>query len=374
MQKINSKKKSVQSVETVETTEEVLEETTEEVLEETDEEIEERRIGVGIDFGTVNLLVYVEGQGIIFDEPSVVAYDRDSRKVIAAGFDADNMTGKTHDKIKIVRPLRDGVISDIRAAKDLLKFVFSKVNLHASNSEIRGVLCCPSEVTQIERKALLQLPQQLGIEEVYIEEEIKSGCVGSGVDIYTDRGTMVVDIGGGSTDVGILNLGDVVLSKTLRMAGNFIDHEIIKYCKQHLKIEIGQKTAERIKIELGTLNEKKDVATMRVAGRDLLTGLPRHTEITSRNVTEVLLPIFNDIKNLMIATLKDTPPELCSDIYYDGILLNGGVSLVDHAAEYFTENLGLKVKVSSNPLTSVVLGTKVLLKTRGHFVKDADTE
>ncbi|XMB87286.1 rod shape-determining protein [Mycoplasmatota bacterium WC44] len=371
---MKAKKVKEESLETFENNEEITEELVEETTEEEYDESQVEKVGVGIDFGTVNLLVYVEGQGIIFNEPSVVAYDRASGQVIAAGFDADNMTGKIHDKIKIVRPLRDGVISDIRAAKDLLKYVFGRVNLHASNSEIRGVLCCPSEVTQIERKALLQLPIQLGIEEVYIEEEIKSGTVGSGVDIFTDRGTMVVDIGGGSTDVGILSLGDVVLSKTLRMAGNFIDHEIIKYCKQHLKIEVGAKTAEKIKIELGTLNEKKDVATMRVAGRDLLTGLPRHTEITSRNVTEVLLPIFNDIKNLMIATLKDTPPELCSDIYYDGILINGGVSLVDYASEYFSEKLGLKVKVSSNPLTSVVLGTKVLLKTRGHFVKDADTE
>ncbi len=363
MQKNNRKGQSLDSVKT-----------TDEFVEETTGEFDEKKIGVGIDFGTVNLLVYVEGQGIIFDEPSVVAYDRASGELIAAGFDADEMTGKTHDKIKIVRPLRDGVISNIKAAKDLLKYVFSRVNIHASNTEIRAVLCCPSEVTQIERKALLQLPVQLGINEVYIEEEIKSGLVGSGVDIYTDRGTMVVDIGGGSTDVGILNLGDVVLSKSLRMAGNFIDHEVVKYCKQHLKIEVGQKTAERIKIELGTVNLKKDVATMRVAGRDLLTGLPRHTEITSRNVTEILIPVFNDIKNLIIATLKDTPPELCSDIYYDGILLNGGVSLIDYAAEYFSEELGLKVRVSSNPLTSVVLGTKVLLKTRGHFLKDADTE
>ncbi len=225
-------------------------------------------VGMGIDFGTVNLLVYVEGQGIIFNEPSVVAYDVDSSVLIAAGKEADEMTGKTHDKIRIVRPLRDGVISDLRAAKDIIKYVFEKVR-YFNTKGMRAIICCPSEVTQIERKALQQLGSLMGIPDTKIEEEIKSGVIGAGEDIYGTAGVMVIDIGGGTTDVGVLCLGDVVLSKSLRIAGNFIDGEIIKYIKQHFKLEVGVKTAERVKINLATLDPNAELETMKIAGRDL---------------------------------------------------------------------------------------------------------
>ncbi len=322
-------------------------------------------VGMGIDFGTVNLLVYVEGQGIIFNEPSVVAYDVDSGVLIAAGKEADEMTGKTHDKIRIVRPLRDGVISDLRAAKDIIKYVFEKVR-YFNTKGMRAIICCPSEVTQIERKALQQLGSLMGIPDTKIEEEIKSGVIGAGEDIYGTAGVMVIDIGGGTTDVGVLCLGDVVLSKSLRIAGNFIDGEIIKYIKQHFKLEVGVKTAERVKINLATLDPNAELETMKIAGRDLLTGLPKFGEISNKDIYKIILPIFEDIYNLVVSTLKDTPPELCSDIYYGGILLNGGGSQIDFLAEFLSERIGLTCFTAENPMTSVVLGTKVLLTMSSH--------
>ncbi len=330
------------------------------------------KMGIGIDFGTVNLLVYVQGHGIIFDEPSVLAYDKISGDVIAIGHDADSMTGKIHDKIRIVRPLRDGVISDLKAARDLLAHVFDRVKLHSDLSETRVVICCPSEVTQIEREALKKLASDIGTDDVFIEEEIKSGVVGSGVDIYSSRGAMIVDIGGGTTDVGVLALGDVVVSKSLRVAGNFIDHEIIKYLRQVPKLDVGQKMAEKVKVELSTLNPDAPNKTLKVAGRDLMTGIPKYAEITTDEVREVLLPIFEGIYKLVIETFKITPPELCSDAYYDGIILSGGASQVDYLDKFLADKLGIHVKRSPNPMTAVVLGTKVLLKSHGMRVNIDD--
>ncbi len=326
---------------------------------------QDEKMGIGIDFGTVNLLVYIQGHGIIFDEPSVLAYDKVSGDVIAIGKDADSMTGKTHDKIRIVRPLRDGVISDLRAARDLLSHVFDRVKLHGDLKETKVVICCPSEVTQIEREALKKLASDIGSDEVFIEEEIKSGVVGSNVDIYSSKGAMIVDIGGGTTDVGILALGDVVVSKSIRTAGNFIDHEIIKYLRQVPKIDVGQKMAEKVKIEMATLNPAAEDKLVKVAGRDLMTGIPKYAEINTSEVREVLLPIFEGIYKLIVETFKVTPPELCSDIYYDGVILSGGGSQVDFLDKFLSDRLGVPVHRSQNPMTAVVLGTKILINAHG---------
>lgn len=325
----------------------------------------DEKMGIGIDFGTVNLLVYVQGHGIIFDEPSVLAYDKLSGDVIAIGKDADSMTGKTHNKIRIVRPLRDGVISDLKAARDLLAQVFERVKIHGDLKETKVVICCPSEVTQIEREALKKLASDIGSQEVFIEEEIKSGVVGSNVDIYNSNGAMIVDIGGGTTDVGVLALGDVVVSKSVRVAGNFIDHEIIKYLRQGPKLDIGQKMAEKVKMELATLNPAASDKVMKVAGRDLMTGIPKYAEISTQEVRSVLLPIFEGVYKLIVETFKVTPPELCSDIYYDGIILSGGASQVEYLDKFLSDKLGIPVHRSANPMTAVVLGTKVLLNAHG---------
>lgn len=325
---------------------------------------------IGIDFGTVNLVVYVRNQEIVFNEPSVIAYSLVDQSVVAIGTDADEMTGKTHDRIRIVRPLRHGVISDLEAAKDLLREVFKKVGLEGSVSSAKTVLCCPSEVTPVERDALKDLAIDIGSRETVIEEEVLAGVIGSDVDVYRPYGTLVIDIGGGTTDVGVVSLGEVVLSKSIRMAGNFIDREIIKYCKQELKIDVGEKMAEKIKIQLASLNQtdaaKNEI--MKIAGRDLVTGIPRVSEISTKQVTGILVPIFEEINNLVVATLKETPAELCSDIYYGEVLLNGGGVQVDYLKEFLEERLKLDIKLTKVPLTSVALGTKILLDTHNDYV------
>ncbi len=329
--------------------------------------MEKQKFGIGIDMGTTNLLVYVQGQGIIFNEPSVIAVDVATGELIATGFDADSMIGKVHDKIEVIKPLKDGVISDIEAANVLLSHVFGKISQYKNFKDAVCVICCPSEVTEIERAALKELAMTMGVKDVLIEEEIKSSALGAEIDVYQPEGFMIIDIGGGTTDVGVLSLGDVVLSNSIRVAGNYIDHAVVKYVKQKFKIEIGIKTAERIKINLSTLNEEAEERVYRFAGRDIMNGLPKYAEMTSREMTKILLPIFQDVIDVTINTFKDTPPELCADIYDNGIMINGGVGQIDYLKEFISEKLDLRVEILPNPLTSVVEGTKLLIKAHGQF-------
>jgi rod shape-determining protein MreB and related proteins len=327
----------------------------------------EKKLGIGIDLGTTNLLVYVQGNGIIFNEPSVVAFDVETGNVIAGGEDAFAMIGKTHNKIRVSHPLREGVISDMEAAKALLKYVFKRVQNIRDYKNSKCLICCPSEVTQIEREAMRELAIQMGITDVFIEEEIKAGAIGSGIDIYSPTAAMVIDIGGGTTDVGVLSLGDVVLSQSIRIAGNYIDQEIIKYVHKTHNLVIGQKTAEKAKFEVATLLEEEEHFS-RISGRDLVTGLPSSTKISSKEVRELLLPIFDEIINVVYSVLEQTPPELAADIVDYGIVVNGGGALIPGVKEYIEEMVHLPIKISESPLTDVVEGTKVLLKNRGNYL------
>ncbi|QVK17169.1 rod shape-determining protein [Mycoplasmatota bacterium] len=327
-----------------------------------------KKLGIGIDLGTTNLLVYIEGHGIIFNEPSVVAFDIETGEVIAGGEEAFSMIGKTHKKIRVSRPLREGVISDMDAAKALLKYVFQRVQNVRDFKNSKCLICCPSEVTQIEREAMRELAIQMGITDVFIEEEIKSGAIGSGIDIYTANAAMVIDIGGGTTDVGVLSLGDVVLSQSIRVAGNYIDQEIIKYVHKTHNLVIGQKTAEKAKFEISTLLDEEEEKFTRISGRDLVTGLPSATKLSSKEIRKLLLPIFDEIVNVVYSVLEQTPPELSADIVDNGIIVNGGGALIPGIVEYIAEMVHLPVKVANNPLTAVVEGTKILLKNRGSYL------
>ncbi len=329
---------------------------------------EEKKLGIGIDFGTTNLLVYVQGHGIIFDEPSVVAFDIESGDVIAGGRDAFAMIGKTHNKIRVSRPLRDGVISDMDAAKALLKYVFKRVQTLRSLKNSLCLICCPSEVTQIEREALKDLALQMGITDAFIEEEIKSGAIGSGIDIYSPEAAMIIDLGGGSTDVGVLSLGDVVLSKSIRVAGNYIDQEIIKHIHKQHNLVIGPITAEKVKTEISTLIPNDKEKKILISGRDLVTGLPSAATVSSKEIFELLLPIFGEITNIVYTVLEQTPPELASDIVKKGIVIEGGGALIPGVKEYFEKALNLKVRTAAEPLRVVVEGTKILLKNRGSYL------
>ena len=241
-------------------------------------------IKIGIDLGTANLLVYVDGEGIIFNEPSVIALDYATNDVIAIGHNAAKMIGRGHHGIKIVSPLNQGVISDMVAAKKLIEIAIRKAENASINLRASTVLiCCPSEVTQIERDAMIDLAHKLGVPDVFIEEEVKAGGIGAGLDIYSSNGSMVIDIGGGSTDIGVLSLGDIVVSDSIRVAGNFLDQEIINYLQYEHGLLIGKKTAQRIKEEIGTLKEEIDEEKVTFAkGRDIVSGLPKKIEVKEK--------------------------------------------------------------------------------------------
>lgn len=326
-----------------------------------------KKLGIGIDLGTTNLLIYVQGHGIIFNEPSVVAFDVETGEVIAGGQDAYSMIGKTHSHIKVCRPLREGVISDMEAAKALLKYCFTRVNNIKNIQNALCLICCPSEVTQIEREAMKQLAVEMGINDLFIEEEIKAGAIGSGNDIYNSKAVMVCDIGGGTTDVGVLALGDVVLSQSIRIAGNYIDNEIIKYVHKNHNLVIGPMTAEKVKKELITLYADDD-RTMRVCGRDLMKGVPSSTEVNSQEIRMVVLPVMAEIVSVIRNVLEITPPELSADLVDAGIICDGGGSQIPGLKEFLEEAVSLPVEICAQPLTAVVEGTKVLLKNRGYYL------
>ena len=328
------------------------------------------KIGLGVDLGTANLLVYVEKKGIIFNEPSVVAFDRESGKVVAAGDAAHKMLGKVHDKISVIKPLKNGVISDMKAAKALLSYVLKKVEKLTDKelSNTSSVICCPSEVTKIERDIMIELALNMGISDVFIEEEIKAAALGANVDIFKSKGVMIVDIGGGTTDVGVLSFGDIVLSRTIRLAGNFVDKEVAKLVKKKDKVEIGELTSERSKIELADLREDSPVVVNRYAGRDIVKGIPKWVNISTDDIKKVLIPAYEEVVRLIAAVLKDTPPELSADIFQNGILLTGGGSLVKGVEYFISKRIKVPVNVVSNPLTCVAEGSKFLLKNRGDYL------
>ena len=328
------------------------------------------KLGLGIDLGTANLLVYLEKKGIIFNEPSVIAFDRESGQIVAAGNDAHKMLGKVHDKINVIKPLKNGVISDMKAAKALLQYVLDKVENFTKKelSNTSCVMCCPSEVTKIERDIIKELATDMGIVDVLIDEEIKAGALGANVDIFKSKGVMIVDIGGGTTDVGVLSFGDIVLSRTIRMAGNYIDGALAKQVKQNEKVEIGELTSERCKVELADLRKGATVKVNRYAGRDIVKGIPKWVDISSKDVNNVIVPTYEEVVKLIAAVLKDTPPELSADIYQHGILLTGGGALIKGVEEFINDRIKVPVKVVSNPLTCVAEGSKYLLKNRGDYL------
>ena len=332
-------------------------------------------IKIGVDLGTANLLVYVDGEGIIFNEPSVIAMEYDTSDVIAIGFNAAKMIGRGHHGIKIVSPLNQGVISDMVAAKKLIEIAIRKaetidINLQASTL----LICCPSEVTQIERDAMIELAHNLGVPDVFIEEEVKAGGIGAGLDIYDSVGSMVIDIGGGSTDIGVLSLGDIVVSESIRIAGNYLDQEIINYLQYEHGILIGKKTAQRIKEEIGTVRENlPEEKSTHANGRDIVTGLPRKIKVNQSEIRDIFIDPFKSISNTVLKVLQNTPPELSADIIQSGMLVNGGCALIDGVDEFLFKEIGLDVHIAKNPLTAIVEGTKVLLQNRGnYYVKPVD--
>lgn len=316
---------------------------------------------IGIDLGTANLLIYVKGEGIVLNEPSVVAVESETKKVLAVGEDAYKMLGRTPGKVLAIKPLKDGVIANFELTVAMLNYFIKKVQAKNSLSKPTILICCPTNITEVEKEAIKEVAEVTGSKKVYIEEEPKVAAVGAGLDISKPNGSMVIDIGGGTTDIAVLSLGDIVTSKSLKVAGNVFDQKIIDYIKEKYKLLIGERTAEAIKIEIGTALEENKKGKKVIKGRNLETGLPSSKTINSQEVFEALRPSLYEIIDGAKCVLESTLPELSADIVENGIMLTGGGALLDGLDKLLFNELKVPVKIAESPLTCVVDGTGILL-------------
>ena len=317
---------------------------------------------IGIDLGTANVLIYVKGQGIVLNEPSVIAIEKGTKKILAVGSDANKMLGRTPGKVEAIRPLKDGVIADFELTVEMLKYFLNKIKAKGLLVKPRIIICCPTNITKVEKNAIKEAAENIGARKVYVEEEPKVAAIGSGIDISLPSGNMVIDIGGGTTDIAILSLGDIVTSKSLKIAGDVFNQEIIKYIKNKYKLLIGEKTAEEIKIEIGNVYKQEKEEKKRVKGRDVVTGLPNSITITSKEVEEALKDSLYEIINGAKSVLEETMPELSADIVNNGITLTGGGALLDGLDKLFAKELKVPINIASSPLTCVVDGTSIMLE------------
>lgn len=316
---------------------------------------------IGIDLGTVNVLIYVKGEGIVLNEPSVIVIDEDTKDVIAVGEEANSMLGKTPGKLKVIRPMKDGVIANFDMVEALLAHFLKKIKIGNKLSKPRILICCPSNVTQVEKNAIKEVAEKTGAKKVFVEEEPKVAAVGAGLDIGKPLGNMVVDIGGGTTDIAVLSLGNIVTSASIRTAGNTFDQNIIDYIKEKYKLLIGEKTAETIKVTIGTVKQGKSKEKMEIKGRDLIGGLPKTITITSEEIEFALRDSIKKIVSMIKIVLEQTPPELSADIIEKGIILTGGGALLNYLPELLQEELKVPVFKAENPLACVAEGTGIML-------------
>ncbi len=312
---------------------------------------------IGIDLGTANILVMLKGKGIILNEPSVVAINKKTGDILATGTEAKDMLGRTPEKIKAVRPLKDGVIADFTATELMLKNLFKKINEKYNIGKPRVVVGVPSGITEVEERAVEESIYQAGAKEVYLIEEPMAAAIGSNINVEEPSGNIIVDIGGGTTEVAVISLGGIVVSKSLRVAGDELDEDIINYIKREYNILIGQTTAEQVKKQIGCVMPLIKEEQMEVKGRDLNSGLPVAINITSNEIGEAIKYSINEIVDVVKSTLEKTPPELTSDIAQKGIVLAGGGALIKNLDKLLSQRTGMPVYVAENPLNSVVVGT-----------------
>lgn len=318
---------------------------------------------IGIDLGTANVLIYVTGKGIVLNEPSVVAVDVKTNKVLAVGSEAYRMVGRTPSNIRAIRPLKDGVISDFDVTEKMLTYFINKLRVKGFMSKPKTMICAPTNITNIERKAIIQAAEKSGGGKVYLEEEPKVAAIGAGMNIFQPRGNMVIDMGGGTSDIAVLSLGDIVASKSIRVAGDVMNTEIVSYIKDKHNLIIGEHTAEKIKITIGTADkEDTDGKEMEVRGRDAIGGMPRSITLKSTEVQEAISDTVKQIVDAAKDVLEVVPPELASDIVDRGIMLTGGGALlkgIDHA---ISKELTVPVLISESPLDNVAKGAGALLE------------
>ena len=317
---------------------------------------------VGIDLGTANVLIYVKGEGIVLDEPSVVAIEAETKKCLAVGSDAKDMLGRTPGRILAIRPLKDGVIADFEVTEMMLQYFIKKLKLKGMFSRPTILICCPSNITSVERNAIRDAAYRAGAKRVYIEEEPKVAAIGAGLDISKPNGNMVLDIGGGTTDVAILSLGEIVTSSSLKIAGDRMDKDIIKYVKETYKLLIGDRTAEELKKKIGTAWRGSRKDSLEVSGRDLVTGLPHTITMTSDETEIAMHESLQDIVRACRTVLEQTPPELSADIVTRGVVLTGGGALLHGMDQLLMNELNIPVYVAENALKCVAEGTGIMLE------------
>lgn len=316
---------------------------------------------IGIDLGTANVLIYVKGQGIVLNEPSVVAVNS-LNKVLTVGSEARNMLGRTPGNVVAIQPMKDGVIADFEVTELMLEYFIKKIKCNNILYKPRILICCPSNITPVEKNAIKEVAERAGARKVFLEEETKVAALGAGLDISKPSGNMVIDIGGGTTDVAVLSLGDIVTSSSIKVAGNTFDNDIIKYIKDKYKLLIGERTAENIKYEIGTVYSIKEDKQMEVKGRNMVNGLPSIITIKSSEIKEALKDSIYKIVHTVKQVLEQTPPELSADIINKGIVLTGGGALIRGLDKLLKEELKVPVYIASSPLTCVAEGTGLMLE------------
>lgn len=313
---------------------------------------------IGIDLGTSNTLLYVKGQGILLREPSVVAINTKSRQVLAVGTEAKNMIGRTPEGIETIRPLKDGVIANFDLTEQMLKKFIEKVNGKGTFKSSRIAISHPSGITEVEKRAINDVISQVGSRKVMLIEESVAAAIGSGLPVDEPVGSMIIDIGGGTTEVAIISLQGIVTSKTIRVAGDEFDDTIIDYIKREFNLMIGERTSEKVKIQLGSVyvDEGEEESSMEISGRDLLTGLPRAVTITENQIREALKEPVSLVIEAIKATIEQSPPELAADIMDKGIMLSGGGALLKGLDKLIFTEIQIPANIAEEPLECVVLG------------------
>lgn len=317
---------------------------------------------IGIDLGTTNLLICVDSEGVIVNEPSVIAIDQESKKCIAAGQEAKEMVGKTPKKLTTIFPLKDGVVADYEATDMMLAHFFKKCNLKKMFSKNEILICCPTNITSVERNAIRDCAYHAGAKKVYIEEEPKVAAVGAGLDIGQPIASFVLDMGGGTTDIAVISLGDIVCSASIKVAGNRLNKNIIDFMRVEKKISIGEMSAEAIKIKIGCALKRENETIMSVSGRDLTTGLPVSVKVTSNEIADCISNCLEEIVKACKTVLDVAPPELAADIMTRGLVITGGGALLTDLDELLRQELKIPVSIAEEPLNCVVSGCMKMLE------------
>jgi rod shape-determining protein MreB len=324
---------------------------------------------IGIDLGTANVLIHMKDKGVVLEEPSVVAIESDTNRVLAVGEEARRMVGRTPGNIIAVRPMKDGVIADFEITEMMLKHFIQQVGGKKWYSHPRILICAPTNITSIEQKAIREAAERSGGRDVYMELEPKAAAIGAGMDIFQPSGNMVVDIGGGTTDVAVLSMGDVVTATSIKVAGDRFDAAISSFIKNKYKLLIGERTAENIKLGIGTVSENGRQEEMDIRGRDMVSGLPRTLTVRSQEIREALWEPVSAIIAAAKSVLERTPPELSADIIDRGVILTGGGALLHGLDQVMSDELKVPVLVADDPMHCVVKGTGIMLDNLDKVIK-----